>query len=56
MQASPASRTAFDAEPGEQPAGTEVETSTTVTVDGTSAQAVATGLNPSTFCRYSDAK
>ena len=28
-----------------------VETSTTVTVDGTSARPVATGLNPSTFCR-----
>lgn len=33
-----------------------VETSTTVTVDGTRASPVCSGLKPSTFCRYSEVK
>jgi hypothetical protein len=52
----PGQQHGLDAEPGQQPAVPRVETSTTVTVDGTSARPVAAGLNPSTFCMYSDAK
>ena len=56
MQASPASSTVLMLNRASSLRVPSVETRTTVTVEGTSASPVATGLKPSTFCRYSDAK